>query len=395
VNRSNQGMGTQTVLVTPPSAAPARKPEWAPRLWEGADFFAWITLLARNRFAVHPGYWYIAAIVTVVSFGHTLLRWLQGVLWGRTIRKTELVDHPIFILGHWRTGTTLLHEMLIQDARFGFPNYYECIDPGHFLLTEGLVTKYLKFLMPTRRPMDNMKIGFDRPQEDEFALCLLGAGSPYDMIGFPNRPPQGQEFLDLQQVSPRRLRRWKRIFKNYLRTLTCKVRKRLVLKSPPHTARIPVLRQMFPKALFVNIVRDPYVVYASTVNLWKTMFQTHGLQRPTSPGIEEFILDTYVRMHTRLEEGRKLLAPEQFFEVRYEDLILDPVAEMQKLYDHLGLNGFEEYLPRLEAYLASVKGYETNRYKLTPQERDMVTRRWGATIRQYGYGEVARELVTS
>ena len=81
---------------------------------------------------------------------------------------------PIFILGHWRTGTTLLHEFMIRDERFGYPTTYECMDPNHFLLTEGLFTRWLNFLVPTHRPMDNMKAGFDRPQEDEFALCMLG-----------------------------------------------------------------------------------------------------------------------------------------------------------------------------------------------------------------------------
>lgn len=371
--------------ATPPPP-PARKHEWAPRMWEGADFFAWIKLLARNRFAVHPRYWYIAVVVTCVSLGHTLMRMLQRVVWGKAIRQTEIAEPPIFIIGHWRTGTTLLHELMIQDERFGYANYYQCFEPNHFLLTEELVARYMKFLLPTRRPMDNMKVGFDRPQEDEFALCLMGAGSPYETIAFPNRPPQRQEFLDLVNVSPTQLRRWRRCFKNYLRTLTCKVRKRLVLKSPPHTARIPVLKQMFPGAIFINIVRDPYVVYPSTINLWRSLFRTHGLQTPTGAGLEENVLGTYVRMHQRLEEGRRLLDPKQFYELRYEDLILNPVAEMKKLYEHFGLGGFEAYLPRLEAYLASVKGYETNRYQLTPQERDTVTQRWGTVIRQYGYG---------
>ncbi len=102
--------------------------------------------------------------------------------------------------------------------------------------------------------------------------------------------------------------------------------KRLVLKSPPHTARIAVLRQMFPGALFLHIVRDPYVVYASTVNLWRTLFATHGLQKPSYAGLEEYVLDTYVRMHARLEEGKQLLEPRQFFELRYEDLVQNPRA---------------------------------------------------------------------
>lgn len=374
-----------------PDAPPPlpRKPEWAPRMWEGSDFFAWLRLLARHRCAVQPRYWYIAAIVTCVSFVHTFLRVVQGAIYGRAIRRTRLAGPPIFIIGHWRTGTTLLHEFLIRDERFGFANYYECCDPSHFLLTESLFTKYLRFLLPSRRPMDNMKIAFDRPQEDEFALCLLGAGSPYEMIAFPNHRPAGQAYLDLHGLSPRRLRHWKRAFKNFLRTVTYKVRKRLVLKSPPHTARIPVLQQMFPGALFVHITRDPYVVFPSTVNLWRTLFETHGLQKPTGAGLEEYVLETFVRLHQRLDEGKRLLAPEQFYELRYEDLIRDPAAEMQKLYAHFALGGFEQYRPRLEEYLASLKGYETNRYQLTPQQREEVTRRWGPIIRRYGYAAAA------
>jgi omega-hydroxy-beta-dihydromenaquinone-9 sulfotransferase len=368
-----------------PAPPPAHEPEWAPRLWQGADFFAWIKLLARNRFAIHPAYWYIAVIVTVVSVGHTVLRILQNVVWGRTVRRTAIDEPPIFIIGHWRTGTTLLHELLIHDERFGYPNYYQCLAPTDFLLTEGLITKYMKFLMPAHRPMDNMKIGFDRPQEDEFALCLLGAGSPYDTIAFPNRPPQSQEFLELVNLPPRQLRRWRRIFKNYLRTLTCKLKKRLVLKSPPHTARIAVLKEMFPDALFLHIVRDPYVVYPSTVNLWRTLYETHGFQKPTFVGLEEHVLETYVRMYERLEEGKKLLAPERFHELRYEDLVKDPATELRKVYDRFGLGGFDRFQPRLEAYLSTIKGYETNRYRLSDDERALIRRRWGDVIHRYGY----------
>jgi hypothetical protein len=367
-----------------PSPSPHR-PEWAPRLWEGSDFFAWMRLLARNRFAVQPAYWYIAIVVTCVSFFHTLMRVLQGAIFGSAVRRTELVAPPIFILGHWRTGTTLLHELLVQDDRFGYPTTYACLDPCDFLLTERLFSRIFWFLVPSRRPMDNMKAGFDRPQEDEFALCLIGARSPYEMIAFPNRPPCGQEFLDLANVSPRALRRWKRALKTFLRMLTYRNPKQLVLKSPPHTARILLLREMFPGARFIHIVRDPYVVYASTVNLWRTLYRTHGLQKPIGAGLEEYVLQTFVRMYERLEQGKRLLGPQQFFELRYEDLTRSPREVVKQVYDHFELGRYEQYLPRLEAYLASVKGYETNRYQLTPDERATVTRRWGPIMRRYGY----------
>src|ERR1043166_1535779 len=107
--------------VDPATPAPAKKPQWAPRMWEGCDFFAWLKLLFRNRCAVHPRHWYIAVIITFVSFTNTVLRLLQGAIYGRRGRKQKITDPPIFILGHWRTGTTLLHEFMICDERFGYP----------------------------------------------------------------------------------------------------------------------------------------------------------------------------------------------------------------------------------------------------------------------------------
>lgn len=367
------------------SAPSAKKPEWAPRMWEGCDFFAWLKLLFRNRFAVAPRYWYIAVIITFVSFVNTLLRLVQDAIYGRAVRKTKITQPPIFILGHWRTGTTLLHELMICDPRFGYPTTFECLLPNHFLLSEGFFSRWLKFLMPSTRPMDNMKAGFDRPQEDEFAMCMFGVGSPYLTIAFPNRPPQDQEYLDLEQVSPTGLRRWKRAFKSFLRKITYKTGKRLVLKSPPHTARVKVLRQMFPTAIFIHIVRDPFVVFPSTVNLWRTLYQTHGLQTPTFAGLEEQVMTTFTRMYDRLEEGKKLLEPNQFYEIRYEDLIKDPVREMEKIYEHLQLGGFEECLPRLRDYLASIKGYETNKYELSDEQRGLIAVRWHSVLARYGY----------
>src|SRR5262249_55673566 len=177
------------------------------------------------------------------------------------VARTPIRHAPIFIIGHWRTGTTLLHEFLIRDPRHTYPNTYECFDPNHFLLSEAFFLRWMRFLMPSRRPMDNMAAGYERPQEDEFALCMLGQPSPYLTIAFPNRPPQYGEYLDLQGLPPGAVSRWQRAFLRFLQHLTFKDPRRLILKSPPHSCRIPVLLELFPDARFVHIVRDPYVVF--------------------------------------------------------------------------------------------------------------------------------------
>ena len=206
--------------------------------------------------------------------------------------RTPIREAPLFIVGHWRTGTTLLHELLILDPRHTFPTTFQCLVPHHWLLTERVFPRLFWFLMPSHRPMDNMETGWNRPQEDEFALAVLGQPSPYLTIAFPNHPPQDQEAFDLERLSPHARAAWKRGFLHFLRGLTFKDPRRLVLKSPTHSFRIKTLLELFPDARFVHIVRDPHVVFSSTVNLWKSLYRNHGLQTPTFAGLEEYVFET-------------------------------------------------------------------------------------------------------
>jgi len=143
---------------------------------------------------------------------------------------------------------------------------------------------------------------------------------------------------------------------------------------------------MFPDAKFVHIDRDPFTVFSSTNNLWKSLYTKHGLQTPKYEGLEEYVLSTFERMYDKFERDRPLLRTDQFCELRYEDLVRDPEQELRRIYDQLKLDGFETLLPALREYLASTDGYKTNRYpQLTPQQREQVTERWGRFFSQYGY----------
>ena len=268
---------------------------------------------------------------------------------------------------------------MICDDQFGFPTTYQCLMPHHFVLTEWLLSRVLRFLLPKTRPMDNMAVAFDRPQEDEFAMCMLGAPSPYSAIAFPNRPPCRENSLDPETMSAAELRTWKQKFYRLLQKITWKTgtaRPEITAAHLPHQNS----QEMFPEAIFINILRNPLDVYPSTVNLWRTLHQTQGLQTPSSEGLQEFVLSTYVRMFEKLKEGKPALRADQFYELTYRDLVEDPIGEVKKIYDYFGLADFRLVLPKLEQYLAQNKNHETNRYDLSAAERAMVAARWGRAV---------------
>lgn len=362
--------------------------EWAAPLWLGCNVTAWTRLLIRNRFAVHWSRWHYVLLYTILSVVNSVLSLLQHLVFDRRVATTTVAEAPIFIVGHWRTGTTMLHEMLILDDRHTGPTTYECIVPHHFLLTERFA-RFAEFLTSKHRAMDNMDLSLAHPQEDEFAWCMLGLPSPYLTIAFPNRPTQDSHYLDMDQLSERELEKWKRTLLRFVQQVYFRRRKAVVLKSPTHSFRIKVLVDIFPQAKFIHIVRDPYVVFPSSVNLFKAFSRVHGLQRPTFDGLDEKVLSTYVELYRKLDEGRKIVDPSRFYEMRYEDLVANPEGQLRGLYEHLKLGDFESYLPRLRSYLADKATYRTNSYRMTAEQRAVVTERWGEFIERYGYGAAA------
>ena len=102
--------GKVSAADTVPMAHQDLTKPWMPKLWHGMDFFAWWRLLRKNDFAVEWRRAHTACAVTGFAMGNTALRWVQELCYGRRIRETSIQD-PIFIIGHYRTGTTLLHEL--------------------------------------------------------------------------------------------------------------------------------------------------------------------------------------------------------------------------------------------------------------------------------------------
>ena len=170
-------------------------------IWHGSSFGNWLKLLA-SRPPIHWSRLHKVASITVLSIVNSVSNLAESAIFGRKIAR-QTVDHPpVFILGHWRSGTTLLHNLITLDPQFSFPNLYEVLFPCNFLLTERVVTSLTSWLIPKTRPMDNVEAGFHMPQEDEVALLLMSGLSPYLMLAHPNNPAMYERYFELRMFPP-------------------------------------------------------------------------------------------------------------------------------------------------------------------------------------------------
>lgn len=358
---------------------------WNPRFWDGMTMSAWARAAWKGKLRFAPSRVAMAGIITGLSIVNSGLTLGQNMFYGGKIRQTKLKSDPVFIIGHWRSGTTLLHEYMIRDHQFTFSDTYVCFAPSHFLFSGPLFRPWVQWLMPAKRPMDNMVAGLERPQEDEFALCACGLPSPYLDILYPNTPPIDPDYLTLRNITPDQRKHWLDLFEYFLKTLTVADNKTIILKSPPHTGRIRTILERFPNARFIHIHRNPYTLFPSTYTLWMKLAQTHGVQHPKGKGLEEKILSNFEEMYAAFEEDLPLLGPNQFYDVSYDELVKDPVVLLEKIYQTLKIDGFEESREPFSNFASTQKSYKKNKFQISPEIQDAISQRWSGYIQKYGY----------
>jgi hypothetical protein len=335
---------------------------------------------------IHPAYIPRLLLVIATSIITIPLRVLERIRYGRRIRAVKM-PAPIFVIGHWRSGTTHLHNLLSQDPALGCVSMYQAMVPDCSLVAERWLKPLLAAIVPRKRPMDNMVWPVDAPQEEEIPLAKQTPYSFYMRSLFPMESAdlfRRYVLLDGSSAGVAReiAARYRRILQ--IATLHAGGR-RLVLKNPVNTARIRLLLELFPDAKFVHAVRCPYDVFASTVHLHARIIPLTTLQRVPDTPSSPIILSVYEDMMRRFLEDRETLPAGTLVEVRYEDLERDPLGELRRVYDTLGLTGFAQAEPPIRAYVDSQRTYEKNRLKLSPQDRREVTEQWAFAFRAFGY----------
>jgi omega-hydroxy-beta-dihydromenaquinone-9 sulfotransferase len=342
-------------------------------------------VLLRNRMRVNWRYLPRLAFLLAVAGLNSYLGCLEAAVDGENIAGAQLVGPPIFILGYWRSGTTHLHNLLNCDPNLACPTSYQAMFPHHFVYTQPWGAGIFNAFTPGKRPMDNVAIYDATPHEEEMALAALCGVSPYMLALFPATGDGAYAAVDPAKLPAGALADWQANYRLFLKKLSFSRGRRLVLKSPPHLGRLPILLNMFPGAKFIHIVRNPYAVYLSSQKLWSHGLAYSHLQKADPGKLDELILSWYTELYALFERDRRLIPPGSLFEMRFEDLETSPRQCLQRLYTELDLPNFAGCWQGAAEYLGKLGKYKKNRHRLGEEDRARVSRRWVFNFARYGY----------
>lgn len=294
-------------------------------------------------------------------------------------------EDPIFIVGHWRTGSTFLHQLLNLDPRLASPTLFQVAIPDSFLISHAYYKPLLKKVISGKRPMDNVKLGMDEPQEDEYAIFRITGCSPLERIIFPKS--RTYFLLDHPQYLPEQAdhKAWEKNLVYFFKKLSFKTGKTIISKNPFNSMRIPELSRLFPKSRFIHIVRHPYQVVPSTIHMWDIVQQQNCLNNLAHrPGVDE-VLTVFDDMLTKLENDLQALPPERHLLIRYEDLDYQTLNTMEEIYRKFELPFTVDLQDKIRQFLHEVKEYEKNSFSLSQETREIIQKKLQHHMHHYSY----------
>jgi len=357
------------------------------------SFRTWMRVLRESE-GIDRAYLPRALFVSLTTLATSPLRAWERVRYGRRLRRTPIHPSPIFIVGHWRSGTTHLHNLLCQDENLSSLTTFQALAPGFCLVGDGTIKKAVAGLAGARYPtrlIDNIPLLMDAPQEDEFALANLIEHSFVHTFSFPREADRIFERAVLfEGLSAKQRERWVETYLGLLRKTTlASGGRRPVVKNCAHSARIPILLEHFPEAKFVHIHRNPYKVFPSTLHMLNTVFLRSQLQEVAPDRLESLVLRAYVRLMERFLADRSLIPEGNLTEVRFDDLQESPVDELRRIYEELDLPGFAEAEPHVRTYLEGVSDYRKNVYDVGDEVIRTVNEHWSFAFDAFGYERLA------
>lgn len=345
----------------------------------------WIRLVKLNNY-IDTNYLDRALFISLGSLVTTPGRLIYKLTYEPKVMKFTMKQDPLFIIGHWRSGTTFLHELLSQDPQFCFVSLWNTLLPNCFPVFEP-VKNFFSHFLPKTRPMDNIEVNIDGPYEEEAGIAVLSPWSFFHAFHFPrNAEEQYMKSVHFKGLTQLEKEQWKSMYKNFMKTISYSNQgKRLLLKDPANTGRISTLLELFPNAKFIHIYRNPYEVYLSTIKMRHRVLEKLTLQHGDSQLIEQQVIEYYKCLMNSYFKHKNKIPNGNLFELRYEDLVRNPIKQIEHLYSHLDISQFSYAVDGMKSYLDRKKHYKTNKYSVDKNIINYVKENWNFTISKWNY----------
>ena len=357
----------------------------------------WIRLLSQNGFHIRPGRIPQALWISLVSLVLSPFALAEALIYGKRIKETKIEKGPLFVIGHWRSGTTYLQNVLSRDPQFGWFDPVHTTTFSNSLLLGWLVGPPQRKLLKNARPMDNLKYGLDLPMEEVFAQANISTNAIIQMLTFPRLYRRYFEAAFVTTLPEKEQRDWFRSYRYIIKKMTYACGGRtLILKSPDNTCRAGLLLKEYPGAKFINIHREPYVTIMSTINMFRIETDVFSLNDPPEGDYQEMMEDAIIEIFERMYRGLFALEGELpkgvIYDIAYDDFVRDPVGSLKDIYGELGIDGFEDARPRFESYIESLGHYKKNHFELYERLRKKINAKLGFYFEHYGYEMRTEEI---
>ncbi|MDX1666467.1 MAG: sulfotransferase [Saprospiraceae bacterium] len=344
--------------------------------------------LLRDNGPVPLKQWPRVGGVFLSALGRWPLTQVEKLITSYRLNRVSGLPTPIFIIGHWRSGTTHLCNILSKSSQFGFVTPVAAGLPWELLTMGTYLQSFLEKQLPSSRLIDNVPVKPDSPQEDEFGIANMYPVSFLHALYFPGHFERNlRRGVFFEGCTQKEIDHWKEMFRYYLTKVNLHQGKdkQLLIRNPVYTSRIRMIREIYPDAKFIHIYRNPLRIYQSMKNYYRKLLPALSLQPYHEVDIEETVLWVYARMMDRLEVESAELPDEDYIEVRFENLESDPLGRIERIYDQLQLQGFEDARGFFQRYLDSIKSYKKNVFEPDTAEMKRVKERWAPYMERWEY----------
>ena len=326
-------------------------------------------------------------------------RLMEDVKYRDKIENHELDKDPIFIIGHWRSGTSFLQYMIGNDPQIGYLSKFDAVFPDVCLRYEeifkNLIDRLSRFSsLSQAADRISINIDWDSPSEIEIALTtMISTASPHWGHIFPE---QGWQYFDkyffFKRATDSELKRWERDYSSLVKKISLKNSGRqLVLKSPGNAARIKKLLELYPGARFIFIHRNPYDVYYSNVKLWNLFLDNLSLQTISPGEIRDRIIRMYQKLMKRYLEHRELVPGRQLVEVRFEEFVQNSLEQVREIYEKLELPGYKRALPGFRAFAERHSDRSSSSYTYEEDIIELINEQWKFAFDEWEYRLIKKE----